>query len=277
MEFAVVPEDSALQQGDPAWDDVIHALNIQAAQQAGPAWNVQAVVNAYARPELVPSTAIPVVVMRTPDNGVEGCHKWDGASASAVVRWAADGAWAVAASHEIVETLVDPTLASMKPGPDPGGSGNTVSFLMEVCDPCAGPPYEVLPGASIQVSDYCLPAYFDQYSYGPYTRCGQSLHLWTLENIVSTAGYITWSTSDGWWQYFEGSIHGPVAANELLSNAMRTGTRGAVDRSPHFSKPPHVRRVKLNAPVARAANRASSNDRLAAWISKLKATPQNTK
>ena len=159
----------------------------------------------------------------------------------------------------------------MKNGPDPEGSGSTVSFLVEVCDPCIGTTYPVLPGAAIKVSDYCLPAYFLQNAYGPYTRCGQSIQLWTPEALVSDLGYITWSTSVGWWQYFEGSIHGPVAKDVLLADAMKTGVRGAVDRLPIFSRPPHLRNPKQMAQsdTMRTDSLFTSNQRLAEWVSQI--------
>jgi hypothetical protein len=137
MEFAIVAEDPALQRSDSAWDHVVSGLNVQITQQAGPAWRTQATVSAYSTAELVPETAIPIVVMRSPANDVEGCHKADGRRASAVVRWSKDGGWSVAASHEIIETMVDPSLDATRDGPDPQGSSQTVKFLVEVCDPCA--------------------------------------------------------------------------------------------------------------------------------------------
>jgi hypothetical protein len=270
MEFAIVPESPALQQGDPAWDLVVSALNVQVTQHAAPAWNLQATVSSYASPELVPVGAIPIVIMKSPQGGVEGCHKWQSGQGSAVVSWAPNGDWSVAASHEIIETLVDPTLEATKTGPDPdsaAGSG-TVEFLVEVCDPCIGTTYQVLPGAFIEVSDFCLPAYYAQGGYGPFTRCGQSLNLWMPGALVSLTGYLTWSKPDGWRQLSGGSITGPVSQEELLANAMRHGRRGAVDRFKKFAKPPHLR-----AGRRRATNKAlkpktsfTKNKALLKWV-----------
>jgi hypothetical protein len=272
MEFAVVPEDPAIKQSDAAWDHVISALNIQVTQQVAPAWQLQATVSSYASPAAAPSSAIPIVIMKSPPPNVEGCHRWKDNQASAVVRWHPNGAWSVAASHEIVETLVDSTLAATKRGPNPNGAPGLVDFLVEICDPCAGRTY-TLPGSDIALSDFCWPAYYDKDGAAPFTQCKQSLHLWELGKQVSGSGYVTWSGSGGWLQLMDGSIRGPVSKDELLANSLKLGTRGAVDRFNQFGKPPHLRsktdaRSKRGKPASarpRAANRP-----LAAWVAKLR-------
>lgn len=271
MEFAVVPEDPALAQNDPAWNHVVSALNIQAAQHAAPAWGLQATVSAFSAPALVPSGFIPVVVMRAPPSGVEGCHKWQNDLPSIVVHWAPDGAWSVAASHEIVETLVDPTLASVRQGPDPEGTAASVDFLVEVCDPCIGITYALSAGAAIQVSDYCLPSYYVREGQSPFTRCGQALSLWSSQAMVSPDGYITWSKSDGWRQLFHDDILGPHTQEELLPNALKFGMRGAVDRFRHFGRPHHLRSRARPRVVKRPAARLfARNLALVAWVAALK-------
>jgi len=239
VEFAVIAEDPNLRQADPAWDRVVSGLNVQITQHAAPAWGKSATVNSYSSAATVPATAIPIVVMKSPPPGMEGCHRWQNDQASAIVRWRAGGAWSVAASHEIIETLVDPTLAATRPGLDPQGSGVTVDCLVEVCDPCAGQTYSV--GADIEVSDFCLPSYYAKDSAGPYTHCKQALHLWELGSQVSASGYVTWSTNAGWLQLMNGSIRGPFSKEELLAHSFKLGTRGAVDRYKLFGKPPHLR------------------------------------
>jgi hypothetical protein len=278
MEFAIVAEDPDLQRSDPAWDHVVSALNVQITQQAGPAWKIQATVSSYASPGLVPTTATPIVIMQSPANDVEGCHKTDGARASAVVRWSGDGGWSVAASHEIIETMVDPSLDATRDGPDPQGGSQTVQFLVEVCDPCAGITYAVMPGSQIQVSDFCMPAYYTENSFGPFTRCGQTVSIWNSGSIISDSGYVTWCKGDGWYQQMAGSIRGPYTKEELLANALRLGTRGAVDRFPKFGKPPHLRGRHSSKKATRAKSRLefSKNDALAKWIAELRSDRKST-
>jgi hypothetical protein len=272
MEFAVVPEDPAIRQSDAAWDHVISALNIQVTQQAALAWKLQAIVSTYASPAAAPPSATPIVIMKSPPPNVEGCHRWKDNQASAVVRWRPNGAWSVAASHEIVETLVDPSLAATKRGPNPNGESGLVDFLLEVCDPCAGETYMV-PGSGIALSDFCLPAYYEKAGTAPFTQCRQSLHLWELGKQINGAGYVTWSVSGGWLQLTDGSIRGPVSKEELLANSLKLGMRGAVDRFKQFGKPPHLRsktaarskRGKSASVKPRAVNRE-----LQAWIEKLR-------
>jgi hypothetical protein len=271
MEFAVVPEDPSIRQSDATWDRVISALNSQVTQQVGPAWRLQAFVSTYASPTAAPTSATPIVIMRSPPPDVEGCHRWKDNKASAVVRWRPNGAWSLAASHEIVETLVDPSLGATKRGPNPSGESGLVDFLLEVCDPCAGRSY-TMPGSDIALSDFCLPAYYERTGVTPFTQCKQSLHLWELGKQVNDSGYVTWSGNGGWLQLMDGSIRGPISKDELLANSLQLGTRGAVDRFDRFGKPPHLRsksgarskRGKSARTKPPAANRA-----LKAWVAKL--------
>jgi hypothetical protein len=267
MEFAVIAGDPNLRQSDPAWDRVVSALNMQIAHQAAPTWGKSATVSSYGSAAAVPASATPIVVLKSPPPGVEGCHRWQNNQASAIIRWRAGGAWSVAASHEIIETLADPALAATRPGLDPQGTGASVDCLLEVCDPCAGQTYSI--GSNIEVSDFCLPAYYAKDGTAPYTYCKQRLHLWELGSQVSAAGYVTWSTGAGWFQLMDGSIRGPFSKDELLANSLKLGLRGAVDRYKLFGKPPHLR------PKARGGTRPGKtssrrqkpkNGALEAWI-----------
>lgn len=268
MEFAVIAEDPKLRQADPAWDHVVSALNVQVTQHAGPAWNKWATVSTYSSAAAAPPAAIPVVVMKSPPPGVEGCHHWQDGKASAVVRWRAGGAWSVAASHEILETLIDPSLSATRPGLDPAGSSAIVDCLLEVSDPCAGQPYRI--GVDIDVSDFCLPAYYAKGGTGPFTYCNQALHLWELGSQVSPSGYITWSSNGGWLQLMNGSIRGPVSKEELLASSFKLGMRGAVDRRKEFGKPPHLRTQKRTPRRAPAKRSRSQNHALKKWVGALR-------
>jgi hypothetical protein len=271
MEFAIIPDDPTLRQADPAWDHVVSALNVQVTQHAGPAWSKSATVSGYSSPAAAPANAIPVVVMKSPPPGVEGCHRWQDDKASAVVRWRANGAWSVAASHEILETLVDPSLAETRPGPDPAGSSAIVDCLLEVSDPCAGQTYKI--GADIEVSDFCLPAYYAKNSSGPFTYCKQPLHLWEIGKQVSPFGYITWSANGSWLQLMDGSIRGPVSKEVLLANSLKLGMRGAVDRWKQFAKPPHLRSKGRTARKGSAKRLRSKNQALNTWLHTLRSNP----
>jgi hypothetical protein len=276
MEFAVVPEDPGIKQNDAMWDSVVSALNIQVTQQAAPAWRLQATVSTYTNASSVPAGATPIVIMKSPPASVEGCHRWKDDQASAVVRWQPDGAWSIAASHEIIETLVDASLAATRRGPNPNGNAGLVDFLLEVCDPCAGRTY-VIPGSQVELSDFCLPAYYDKATGGPYTQCRQLLHLWELGSQVSGAGYVTWSTAAGWMQLADGAIRGPVSKEELLANSFKLGMRGAVDRLQAFARPAYARTAavtrKPQAKSATAKNKRSANRALKSWVTKLRTTP----
>jgi hypothetical protein len=283
VQFAVVAKDPTLRQKDPLWDHVVAALNIQASQHVAQAWAKSGTVASYPTPESVPELAVPVVVVDKPDDGIEGCHIYDKGKASAVVRWQPGGAWSVAASHEIVEMLIDPTLQTMMPGPDPQGRTANVNFLLEACDPCAGTTYKVLPDSNVAVSDFCLPAYYTQTGFGPYTYCNQPIHLWSSGALVAMAGYVTWCVGTDWYQFFSGLPHGPFTAERVLSNALLRGNRGAVDRFGKFASHGYASRSEERGRARKKKQGGSGgpatgqgppggikpNKALAQWVSKL--------
>ena len=273
-QFAVIAEDPKIRLQDAFWDEVVAALNIQASQHVAKGWTLSATVASYPNAGAVPATAIPIVVMEKPDNGVLGCHQWKDGHASAVVRWEANGAWSVAASHEIIETIIDPTLQLMRPGPNPrgGDAASTfpiVNFLVEACDPCAGTTYPAVPGARVSVSDFCLPAYYAQGGFGPFTYCNQAIHLWNPDSMVAIAGYATWVEGSDWYQFFGGNPHGPFTAEQVLANAMRSGRRGAVDRFSKFATHNYERDRSRSKPKG-PGTRAKSNNALTAWVAGLR-------
>jgi len=68
--------------------------------------------------------------------------------------------WTVAASHELLEMLVDPYGRKLVTAPsiDPDADGRTVYYLVEVADPCEVYPY---PINGVQVSDFVLQDYYN--------------------------------------------------------------------------------------------------------------------
>jgi hypothetical protein len=100
--------------------------------------------------------------------GVEGFHSIDeDATPHAFVRVdQSNSHWSVAASHECLEMLADPTGTMLRRASAPAGApentGDFVDYLVEVCDPCQHINYSyTIPGTGIAVSDFYGQDFFD--------------------------------------------------------------------------------------------------------------------
>jgi len=266
-DFALVPEDSTVVHPDEL-AAIGAAINIQVAKHVGPAWGLQGTVSTFSSPALVPAGFVPVVI-RTNAGGVAGCHT-DKGSVCAIVQYEPDWTWSVAASHEIIETLIDPTLSIKDSGPDPRDATKQVSFIREACDPCAGETYEILVNQSVAVANFCLPAYY-ALSSGSLTwmeenGSGSSITApWT----VGFDGYLTWLGPDGYYQLTSTNTIGPYTQDQIFANASKKNLRGAIDRFADFKAPPHLRagaRSKVAVDDPRGTLRR--NDHLTKWLAK---------
>jgi hypothetical protein len=109
--------------------------------------------------------------------------------------------WSLAASHECLEMLVDPsgnrTVAGYAPSSAPDQT--RVEFLLEVCDPCEDVHYSYSVNG-VPVSDFYTPHYFDP--------CKSAGVRYDFANNISRPrevlpnGYLSWHdpVSDRWWQ-----------------------------------------------------------------------------
>jgi hypothetical protein len=192
------------------------ALNTQIARDFAPAWGVDATVTT---PRRVPRAAWPLLV--TEDAPAAGIHLEDGGRPAAIVEYAAD--WTKAASHELLEMLVDPhgtrtvTARAVKPGQ------GRVEYLVEVCDPCEAVAYEI---DGVAVSDFYTPRYFD-----PAARAGvrySHTGAITRPRQVLRGGYLSWRVpaTGEWWQqlWLEGAR--PVFRN---LGVLELGRRAAAE------------------------------------------------
>lgn len=149
-------------------------------------WQIRASITAYGSSNQVPLGYWRVTVKpERPEGpgGAIGIHRdVDGQPYADV---SDEGFWTIAASHEIIEMLIDPTLSNFRAGFL--SPGKRVMFLVEICDPCQTQPYLC---NGFGVSDFVTPAYFDpgwssgaQYSFNGSIKAPLT---------VLPGGYLVW-------------------------------------------------------------------------------------
>jgi hypothetical protein len=116
------------------------ALQRQASRDLAPIWEISATVDAFATLEDVPDGYWPMIVM---DDigfpGAAGIHLDRDGQPFALISSAPDlDRWALTASHEMCEMLVDPSGNRQVTGDSPKPGQGRVSFVVEVCDPSEG-------------------------------------------------------------------------------------------------------------------------------------------
>jgi hypothetical protein len=154
-------------------------------------------------------------------------------------------------SHEVLEMLADPFGNRTTPGLHPDGSGKTVEFLVEVCDPCEGIGYDV---NGVRLADFFTPRYFDTMSAAgvQYSFTGAI----TQPRQVLPGGYLSWQdpADKSWWQLQDFSARPQIVqvdASALGTQALREFMDGATRamRASAAVKPRHRKartKKKLN-------------------------------
>lgn len=144
---------------------VAAALHIQAVRDLGPIWGINAGVSAFTSLSDVPLGHMPIIIKRTKSLGGLGYH-WDDYRQPFAVVARAEG-WSLAASHECLEMLADPTGCWTVPGSFPVSKTETkrVLYNVEVCDPCqdSGTAYLI---NGVVVSNFITPAYYQPMGTG---------------------------------------------------------------------------------------------------------------
>jgi hypothetical protein len=133
--------------------------------------------------------------------------------------------WTVAASHELLEMVVDPYGNRLAGGPSasPDAAGRAVFYLVEICAPCETMTYSI---NGTRVSDFVLPAFYDRGTAGPLDLLGQV----TGPLQILPGSYLSWyDPDDGAWHQAlpDGTFSATVAAGRLDA----TDLRGHRDRS----------------------------------------------
>ena len=184
---------------DPAFlEAAAAAFNLQVMRDVPPFWNIQATVRYLPSASKIPTGVWPVLLVKTLPQGEGGFHldRHNQPYANVLAAPGSDG-WTIAASHEIIEMLVDPagnrlqssiSIEVNAQGKIQDGNGQ-YEYLVEACDPCEADTYSY----SIQgvaVSDFITPHFYD-----PIVTSGTRYSFTgalTKPREILPGGYISW-------------------------------------------------------------------------------------
>ena len=173
------------------------ALQRQVQRDLAPIWQITASVSPFARLEDVPVGYWPILVTEEDLGDAAGIHEDKEGQPFALVAF--DRGWALTASHECLEMLVDPFGNRLMPGPSPLKGQGRVEFLVEVCDPSEDTPFAYHVNG-VAVSDFYTPHYFDPVG-APAVRYSFTGAIKGPRQVLRN-GYLSWHdpVSDHWFQ-----------------------------------------------------------------------------
>jgi hypothetical protein len=137
---------------------VAAALQTQVTRDFAPEWGVVAVVAAVPF-EAIPAGYTPLIVHDTLEaEGANGFHRTRGDDTPYILV-PYGPTWSLAASHELLRMLANPTGSSRRPGPSCMPGQGTVEHLIDVCAPCqdVSAAYAI---DGVAVSDFCMRGFF---------------------------------------------------------------------------------------------------------------------
>ncbi|MGO9975865.1 MAG: hypothetical protein ACLP01_24285 [Solirubrobacteraceae bacterium] len=224
---------------------VAAALQTQVVRDFAPLWGVSAVISPFASLEDVPAGYIPIaIVSRDLTGHWSAFHFTLGGSPFALVQCQAD--WSLAASHEMLEILCDPTgqvtavapsladrrrdaldkvhradaVVDGKSDYEPQGQ---VEYLLEICDPCEASTYRI---NGVLVADFVTPKYYEASptEAARYSFTGRIRSPLTL----LAGGYISWRTSLPGTAIFQAQALSVGKSPDVLTNALASQDQPAV-------------------------------------------------
>jgi len=173
------------------------ALNIQVLRDLPQFWDVQATVMYLPDPQRIPVGVWPVLLVASLPPGEGGFHlDQQNQPYAKVLANPANDSWTIAASHEILEMLVDPYGNRLQPARSIQVIGGRIEdgpgefdYLVEICDPCEHDLF-AYGIRGIAVSDFITPRYYD-----PMTSLGVRYSFTgsiQAPRQVLPGGYISW-------------------------------------------------------------------------------------
>jgi hypothetical protein len=254
-QLALVAETNSIDSSELS--RVSAALQKQASRDLSPIWDVSATVDAFQRLEDVPIGYWPVLVQDDIGTDAAGVHLDKDNQPFALVS-SGDG-WAMTASHEVLEMLVDPFGNRLIAGDSPVEDQGRVEFLVEVCDPSEAAEFGYSVNG-VQLADFYTPHYFD-----PVKADGVRYSFTTAitePRQVLRGGYLSWHdpVSDHWFQLqFFGPT--PKVADLGVLATQKGSLRAQIDRltEPQAAKFRTATKTRLlGARAATDANKRSS-------------------
>jgi hypothetical protein len=174
---------------------VAAAISTQVVRDLSQFWPVNATVQALPADSGVPPGCIPAYIVSNLTAGTAGVHLSD--NNQPFIKVEAGPAWMLAASHEVCETLVDPSLNQLHAATAIAvdDDGNVVDadgqfeYLVEICDPVGDPDQGYIIDG-FPMADFYTPHYFDpvvsasvRYSFNGGVKGPRQ---------VAKGGYLTW-------------------------------------------------------------------------------------
>jgi hypothetical protein len=212
----------------------------QVAKHFAPAWGASAVIAAVA-PEAIPAGYCPIFIQDALDtDGADGFHRTS-ADDSPYIVIPFGRNWSLAAGHELLRFLGDPTGAARLPGPSCMLGQGLVEYLVDVTAPCRdiAQAYAI---DGVVVPDFCLPAFYDEHATGPCSFTGSLRHPLR----PAAGGAVTWLADDGllYQARREGQRDPKVHGGFSCANRGGLMLRELVDR-----QAPRLLRSLANAPT----------------------------
>jgi hypothetical protein len=193
--------------------DTLHAaaaaFNVQVQRDLPQFWPIQATVRMLANPRKTPVGVWPVRLVNNLPPGEGGIHLDKHNQPYALVEVTpASNEWTIAASHEIVEMLVDPygnrlqnsRSIQIVHGKIQDGPGE-FEYLVEAGDPCEADAY-AYSIQGVAVTDFITPHFYDPMTT-PGTRYSFTGAVKAPRQILP-GGYISWVDPEaGIWQQLQ--------------------------------------------------------------------------
>jgi len=173
------------------------ALNIQVTRDLPQFWSVTATVMYLPSPHKIPAGVWPVQLVKSLPAGEGGYHQDRHKQPYAkVLASPQNDGWTIAASHEVLEMLVDPygnrlqssVAIEIKSKKIIDGTSQ-FAYLVEACDPCEDDKYGYTINGVV-VSDFITPHFYDPVTTQG-TRYSFTGALKAPRQILP-GGYITW-------------------------------------------------------------------------------------